>query len=83
MLWVRVPPEQLFFHFPWKRRCSGLLYCLALIYVCLTVSMHTQHKPSDSMHLNLVLQLHKNDVFFVIKLTEFFFGDYLFINLFI
>ena len=29
MSWVRIPPEQLFFH--WEKRCSGLLYCLALI----------------------------------------------------
>ena len=40
MSWVRVPPEQLFLIFLWKKRCSGLLYCLALIYVGLTVSMY-------------------------------------------
>ena len=39
MSWVRIPPEQLFFHFPWKKRCSGLLYCLALNYVGLTISV--------------------------------------------
>ena len=39
MSWVRVPPEQLFFHFPWKKRRSGLLCCFSLIYIGLTVSM--------------------------------------------
>ena len=29
MLWVQIPPEQLFFH--WKKRYSGLLYCLAVM----------------------------------------------------
>ena len=40
--WVRIPPEQLFFH--WKKRCSGL-YCLALIYV----------RRSNCFHVNIQL----------------------------
>ena len=32
MLWVQIPPEQLF-SFSMETSCSGLLYCLVLIYV--------------------------------------------------
>ena len=49
MSWVRTPPGQLFFHFPWKKRCSRQSY---RVYQFPYKSSHTHvhHCPQPAPH---------------------------------